>query len=67
MAGRKLSSFELSRNLFGILPVVENTGGFIQAVTSCHIFIISSSQVFILLGLLGNCSVKVVTFGNSYV
>jgi len=46
MAGRKLSSFLVSRNLFGILPVVENTGCIIQAVTSCHFYNLFLSNLY---------------------
>ena len=41
-AGRRSSSFKLSCNLFGIIPVVNSTGGTVQAVCSCHILISSS-------------------------
>ena len=41
-AGRRLSSFKLSCNLFGIIPAVNSTGGTVQAVCSCHILISSS-------------------------
>ena len=43
-AGRRLGSFSLLCNLFGILHVVGSTGGLMWAVFNCHILIISSFQ-----------------------
>jgi len=43
-AGRRLSSFKLSCNLFGIIPAVNSTGGTVQVVCSCHILISPSVQ-----------------------
>jgi hypothetical protein len=43
-AGRRLSSFKLSCNLFGIIPAVNSTGGTVQVVCSCHILTSLSVQ-----------------------
>ena len=47
----RLSSFKLSCNLFGIIPIVDNTSGIRWAVFSCH-FLISSSLKSVYLYLL---------------
>jgi hypothetical protein len=59
--GRRLSSFMLSYNLFGNIPILDGTNDIILAVFSCHILISSSFQVSILLKLFGDGAMKVVT------
>jgi hypothetical protein len=60
-AGRTLNNFKLSCNLFGMIVVVYNTTGNIQAVFNCHIlasFPSVSSRC---------CAVKVLTVVNCYI
>jgi len=63
ITGMKISSFKLTCNLFGILPVVDSTNGIIQAILFPH-----SHMIFcILLVLLGDGAVKSVSVMNCYI
>ena len=53
-------------NSLGLIPLVDNTNGIIQAIFSCHI-LISSCLKSVLLEPLGDGAVKSVTVRNSYI